>query len=125
MDVLRCRAQAAMTEQDLDGPQVRAGLEQMSGEAVPQRVNRDALAQSGFPSGPLADLVDGVNRDGPLEQSAGEEVLAGPHSYPVSAEHLQQPGREHDVAILAALALANADDHPLAVDILDAQFGDL
>ena len=34
-----------MPEQDLDGPEVGAGLQQVSGEAVPQGVDRHMLAQ--------------------------------------------------------------------------------
>ena len=44
-----------------------------------------------------------------------------PGASPVVAEHLQQPGREHDVAVLAALALLNADHHAGAVDVGRAQ----
>ena len=40
-----------MPEQDLDGPDVGAGLEQVGGEAVPQGVDGDVLAQPGGPRG--------------------------------------------------------------------------
>jgi hypothetical protein len=39
VDVPRRGAEAVMAQQDLDGPQVGAGLEQVGGEAVPQRLN--------------------------------------------------------------------------------------
>ena len=55
----------------------------------------------------------------------GEEVAARPDGQPVAAEDIQEPGREHDLAVLAALALADADDHAAAVDVLDAQADDL
>ena len=63
--------------------------------------------------------------DGPIGRGAGEEEVARPGGLPVGAEDLQQPRREHDVAILLPLALADADDHALAVDVGDAQAGDL
>ena len=58
-------------------------------------------------------------------ECAGEEDLARPNSSPVGAENEQEPRREHDVAILSALAIADADDHSLAVDVGDLQLGDL
>ena len=44
---------------------------------------------------------------------------------PVLAEDREQSGREHDVAVLVALGLADADDHPPAVDVVDAKGDDL
>ena len=57
--------------------------------------------------------------------AAREEEVAGPDGLPVAAEDGQEPRREHDVAVLPALALADADDHAAAVDVLDAEAGDL
>ena len=45
-------ARAVVAEQDLDGPQVGAGLEQVGGEAVPQGVDGDVLLQARRPAGP-------------------------------------------------------------------------
>ena len=55
----------------------------------------------------------------------GEEPLGRAGRLPVLAEDREQPGREHHVAVLAPLGLADADDHPLAVDVVDAQGHDL
>ncbi len=44
---------------------------------------------------------------------------------PVGAEDLEQPRREHDVTILPSLAVANVDNHALAVDVGNLQLGDL
>ena len=63
--------------------------------------------------------------DGAARDVAGEEPVGRPGGLPVLAEQGQQPRREHHVAVLAALALADADDHPLAVDVVDAQGDDL
>ncbi len=54
----------------------------------------------------------------------GKRKSRGPDSLPVGAEDLQQSRGEHDVAILPALAVANADHHALAVDVGDLQLGD-
>ena len=35
----------------------------------------------------------------------------------ISAEDLQETGREHRVTILAALTVLDTDEHPLAVDV--------
>ena len=51
-----------MAEQDLDGPEVGAGLEQMGGEAVPQGVDGDVLAQAGGLVRPGTQSCDTVPR---------------------------------------------------------------
>lgn len=43
------------------------------------------------------------------------------HDLPVIAQRLQQPRREHHVAVAAALALIDAQYHALAVDISHLQ----
>ena len=62
---------------------------------------------------------------GPSRDVAGEEPVGRAGGLPVFAEQGQQPRREHDVAVLAALALADAEDHALAVDVVDAEGDDL
>src|SRR4051794_2982962 len=109
MDVPRGGAEAAMTEQDLDGPQVGAGLEQMGGEAVPQGMDDDPFLQPGDLSGLVARLAYAAGGDRPVGGGPGEEDVAGPSGLPVGAEDLQQPRGEHDVAILLPLALADMD----------------
>src|SRR5690242_18104682 len=60
-------------------------------------------------------------RDGPVGIAAGEQIAAGADHLPVEAEDGQEAGREHDLAVLAALALADAGGHAAAVDALDAE----
>ena len=114
-----------MPEQDLDGADVGAGLEQVGGEAVPQGVDGDVLAQPGGAGGLDADPVHRAGGDGAARDVAGEEPVGRAGGLPVVAEQGQQPRREHHVAVPAALALADAEDHALAVDVLDAQGDDL
>ena len=45
-----------------------------------------------------------------------EKPFLRPHLPPVSAQHLQKLGREHDIAVLPPFTLLNTDDHPLSVD---------
>ena len=40
-----------------------------------------------------------------------------PRHPPPSAQQVEQVRRQHDVTVLAALALLHADDHPLAVNV--------
>ena len=72
-----------------------------------------------------ADLAHAAGGEGPIGHGAREEEVARPGGLPVGAEDLQQPRGEHDVAVLLPLAAADADDHARAVDVLDAQAGDL
>ena len=125
MEVAGGGAEAAVPEQDLDGPQVGAGLEQVGGEAVPQSVHMNVLAQARGRQRALADHLDGAWADRLVGLTPWEEVGPGPVSCPVLAQDRQQPWREHDVAILLPLGLANVDDHAATVDVLDAEPGDL
>src|ERR1017187_9008603 len=56
---------------------------------------------------------------------AGKEPLLGlaPESTPVDAQLFEQLRAEHNIAILAALALPDVNHHPLAVDVTDLQVG--
>src|ERR1035437_3467237 len=46
-----------------------------------------------------------------------------PESTPVSAQRIEQLRAEHDIAVLASLALPDVNHHPLTVDIADLQVG--
>ena len=90
----------------------------MHGERMAERVRRDRLGQAGPAQGFPAGVVDGVAAEVAAPNAAREQPAArGPGAPPVVAEDLQQPRREHDVAVLAALALVDADDHAPAVDV--------
>src|SRR3712207_9415056 len=60
---------------DLDRADVGPGLEQMDGEAVPQRVDGDVLAQPGGAGGLDADPVHRADGDRPARDLPGEEPL--------------------------------------------------
>src|SRR5208282_3652031 len=70
--------------------------------------------------GPAPRLFTGVlhgeGRDRLVGDVAGKQELLRVDGTPIRPENLQQPRREHHVAILPPLALLHADDHPLAVD---------
>ena len=52
---------------------------------------------------------------------AGKEPDQGPRDPPPVAQEFEQLRREHRIAILAALALLDADEHALRVDIADLE----
>src|SRR5580704_15489943 len=73
----------------------------------------------------LTDAPDTLPADWALRSFAGEEPGGGSIGFPVAAEQVEQSRREHYLAILAALSLADTDDLPLAVDIGHQQVDDL
>jgi hypothetical protein len=58
---------------------------------------------------------------GLIGPSSGKEPVLRLAPAPVQAQQPQQPGRKRDLARKLALALADVDDHALAVDIGDLQ----
>ena len=64
----------------------------------------------------LASCFDGIFCDRVAGVGAREEPLLRARSLPVAAQDIQQLGREHHIPVLAAFALLDADNHPLAVD---------
>jgi hypothetical protein len=52
--------QAATAEQQLNGPQISAGFEQMDSECVPQRMRCDLLGKAGQAMCFLAGCFDGI-----------------------------------------------------------------
>ena len=85
---------------------------------MPQRVRGDARGEAGLAAGPCGSVPGEVAAG----DHAGEQPLAcGPRVPPVVAQSLQQARGEQDAAVLAALALLDADDHAPAVDVGWAQ----
>jgi hypothetical protein len=105
-----------MAKQQLDGTEIGAGLEQMNGKCMTQGVRRDRFGDAGLvPHGPAGVLHRG-GRDRLTGQIAGEQPLLRTNGAVVVSEDVQQPGREHHVAVFPPFALLHADGHALAVD---------
>ena len=83
-----------------------------------KRTWRDALGEAGLAAGLLAGPFGSAAAEMAAGDHAGEQPLAcGPRAPPVVAQSLQQARGKHDVAVLAALALLDADHHAPAVDV--------
>src|SRR5258708_39350155 len=103
--VLGCGREAAMTEEELNGPQISAGFEEMYSECVPKRMRRDRFGETSQTMCLLAGCFYGVLRDRPIVVNAWEQPFLRPSGSPVAAQDLQQHGREHHVAIFATLCV--------------------
>src|SRR5215831_9557807 len=112
-----------MSHQQLNGAQVRTGLEQMGGEAVPERVRTHPLLDTCACGGGLANVPHGLVRDRSLDGAhlAWEQIAAWLLPAPVVAQRLQQLGGERNIAIAQALTSLDVNDHALAVDVADLQ----
>ena len=119
--VARRAGQAGVAEQHLDDAHVGPVLQQMRREAVSQRVDRDLFAQAGHRAGRTAGGMQYGGVERPVLVTAGEQPALRPSQPPIAAENPQQLWGEHDVTVLAALALLDPDYHPLAVDVGNLQ----
>ena len=105
-----------MAEQELNRAQVGAGLKQMDGKRMAERMRRNRLGESRAVGGEPAGKTDRPASDRRVGAGAGKEPMPGPAHLPPVAEDGQQLRREHHVAVLLPLALRDAQHHPLAVD---------
>src|SRR5271156_1587471 len=73
----------------------------------------------------LAQLLTGdthcVLKQGMVRPLSGKEPVLRLAPSPVKAQQIEKLGRQHDLARELALALADMNDHPLAVDVGDLQ----
>jgi hypothetical protein len=123
--------EVTMPEQHLDGAKVRASFEEMRCEAVPERMRMDVLvlqtgANSGLPTGRPQDLGrDRAARCMPSVAGKQPHRWLVPKPTPVGTQCLEQRRTEHHVPVLASLAAADMNHHPLAVDVAHLQRRDL
>jgi hypothetical protein len=95
MEVSSRGVEAAMAEQDLDGPQVDAVLKQVGGEAVPEGVNRDVLVQLCAAARLLASFIHGLVSQRMIRDISREQPGTGlvdpapPMSFPVFPQQSQ------------------------------------
>ena len=86
-----------------------------------QRMGRDVLGNAAATDGGLACVVDCAVGDMTARNLSRKQPLTcGPGVPAVVTEGFQQMGREHDTAVLGALALLDPEDHARAVDVARA-----
>src|SRR6266567_5673921 len=113
-----------VTEQHLDDADIDVLLQQMGGEAVPQGVQRDALVDVRHLSGSVAGAVELARGHRLGRIAAREQPALRARCPPPGPQQVEQARREHDVTVLAAFALLDANDHLLAVDVGDLKRDD-
>src|SRR6201993_3415705 len=106
--VERRRVEFLVPEQNLDDANVGLLLQEMGGEAVPQRMNADTLGDAGTPRCQANDPMQ-LTRARMLPAVTGKQPgLTGRHpallarNAPPFVQYLEQDGRENDVPILLA-----------------------
>ena len=105
-----------MPQQQLNGTEIRTGLQQVNGECMAQGMRSNRFAESRlFKCLPARDL-NGVRRDRLLGPIARKQPFSWASLLPVGSQKLQQRRREHHVPVLPAFARLHPNDHPLAVD---------
>src|SRR6516165_2860040 len=129
--VERRRVEFLMSQLNLDYPNIGLLLQEVRGEAVPQRMNADTLGDAGTPGCQANDPMQ-LARTRMLPAVAGKQPgLTGRHpallarDAPPFMQYLKQDGRENDVSILLALALLDPDEHPVTIDIGELERYDL
>src|SRR5450755_4510709 len=115
--VERRGVELGMAEQDLDHPDIDVLLEQMSGEAVPQGVERYALVDIGPLGCGMACAVELACGQRVQPVLARKQPALWPRQLPPGPQQIEQMRRQHDIAILAAFTLLDPDHHALTVDV--------
>ena len=128
--VKRRGVELGVAEQRLDHADVDALLEQVGGEAVPQRVRRHPLGDPGGLGGGVDDAAElagrqRLDRVAAGKQPAARQQQAAPSPLaPPGAQQFEQLRRQHRVAVLASLAALDAQQHALGIDIADLERDD-
>ena len=125
--VARCRIEFGMSKQHLDHTNIDILLQEMGGKAVPQRMRRYMLLDPGSLRSRVAGTGKLACRDRLEGIAAREQPSPRAANQPPIAQQVEQPRRQHRVAVFAAFALLDPDHHPRAVDIAHLQrndFGD-
>ena len=131
--IMRRRGELGVPEQCLDDSDVHAALQEMRREGMAQRVQGDRLGDAGR-SRRLLEQPRNLSRRKMPATIAGEKHAIGSGHAPVvdgrafgppHAQQAQDIHGQHDIAILAALRLHDADDILFAVDVADLETDDL
>jgi len=115
-----------MAQQELDSAEIGSSFEQVHRKCMPQGMRCYRLGEFRQPMCLAAGGTHGVCRYRFSSNGAGKHPCPGwSHGAPIVRQHLQQPGRQHDVAVFLSLTLLHAQHHALAIDSLRLQPGRL
>jgi|SRR6516164_550681 hypothetical protein len=106
-----------MTEQQLDGAHIGALFQQVNGKGVAHGMWCDRLSNAAAVTSSPTRLLNRARADVPVGLIPGKEPSLGSLDAPPLAKNLKQFGGEHDIAIFLSLALLDANDHPLAINV--------
>src|SRR5437867_3713825 len=121
LGVKRRGVELLVPQQHLDHANVDLLLKQMGGEAVPERVERDALVDPSRLRRGMAGTVELACGERLHRIAARKQPALGPCGLPIGAQKRKQMLAEHHVAVLAALALLDPDHHAGAVDVAELE----
>ena len=119
-----------MAQQNLNGAKIGAGLQQMSREAMTQRVGMGLFLKARSQGSFVAGMPDGFSIDRLLtarvavtwkQSSSGLGVQA----MPMGTQFVEQFWAEHDVTISTPFAALDVNHHPFAIDVAELQAGEL
>jgi hypothetical protein len=116
-----------MTEEDLDRAYVGAGFGQMGSKAVAESMDGDRLAKLRRCPSVSACPLQHARVERPAFVLTRKQPVRRPSFSAIGAQNQEQLRGQHDVAVPAALALFDPDQHAAAVDIGELQthyFGD-
>src|SRR5271170_6218980 len=128
--VARRRVQFVVTQKRLDFANIGTALEQVGREAVAQRMQRHALPDPGRIGRLMEQAVELAGGDRLAALGAGKQpaflhgrsgIVTRSARLPPLAQQIERLGRQHDIAVLAALGLLDPNDLLRAVDMLDLQ----
>src|ERR1700682_6416730 len=115
------RAVCRPSEQHLDHSDIDVLLEKVSGEAVPQGVERYALVDLGPMGSGMAGAIELARRQRVHPVLSRKPTALWSCRPPPGAQQFEQMWRQHHVAVFAAFALFDADYHPFAIDVADLE----
>jgi hypothetical protein len=110
-----------MAEQNLDHTNIDVLFQKMGGKAVSQRVQGDTLLDVGHMDRGMAGAVELARRHRLHRITARKQPAPWVSCLPPGAQKREEVRRQHDIAIFAALALLDADQHALAVNVGDLE----
>src|SRR6266566_999528 len=106
-------------KQHLDHSDIDVLFQQMCGKAVPQGVERYAFVDPGPMGCGMTGAIELARRHRLHTLAPWKQPALRSRRPPPGTQQFEQMWRQHHVAVFAAFALFDADDHTLAVDVAD------